>query len=421
MPILNLRTFFMIHIFAIKYLFWFAHWFAINGHIMIKNFNQTFISPELVLYPNYKSTRRWSLCQIIRGFCVEKASFSVLDVKSSPILYFTWFYFGVSDCTGRLGLNHPPDCIFACVCNRGARVQTCRAVSVAEVTAALWQKSCHSATRVWTGRLGAIPHMGANCHTHWLVSGEKQLVDEEQMKRTVKKKNQTTVKFSRKCCLVFFFSKIIALPEFSTEAIELAAAELWLSDNAERYRTNSRPLCISVSVCVNDWQGVVVRWVLTTGVELRWPHRHSPVNIYLLPSADMLHLPAARTAAAPHTSDPSAFKEHFSVVAFWFADIDVLFDHWSNNDRKNEKNQSEESIKIQEKYQGRWCLNERIQTTWWRQSFSTFGKMSDENVRVGKAIMGCGEGPSVTCFVMMTSMREDNRGTVEENKEVDDG
>lgn len=53
--------------------------------------------------------------------------------------------------------------------------------------------------------------------------------------------------------------------------------------------------------------------------------------------------------------------------------------------------------------------------------FSTFGKMSDENVQVGKAIMGSREGPSVTCFVTTTSMREDNRGTVEENKEVDDG
>lgn len=36
----------------------------------------------------------------------------------------------------------------------------------------------------------------------------------------------------------------------------------------------------------------------------------------------------------------------------------------------------------------------------------------DENVQVGKAITGPRERPSVTCFMMMTSIREDNRGTV---------
>lgn len=51
----------------------------------------------------------------------------------------------------------------------------------------------------------------------------------------------------------------------------------------------------------------------------------------------------------------------------------------------------------------------------------TFEKnQCDEIVQVGKAIMGPREGPSVTCFMMMTSIREDNRGTVEKNKEVDD-
>lgn len=44
------------------------------------------------------------------------------------------------------------------------------------------------------------------------------------------------------------------------------------------------------------------------------------------------------------------------------------------------------------------------------------------NVHVGgKAIIGPGEGPSVTCFRRMARIREDNRGTVEKNKEVEDG
>lgn len=43
-----------------------------------------------------------------------------------------------------------------------------------------------------------------------------------------------------------------------------------------------------------------------------------------------------------------------------------------------------------------------------------------ENVQVGNTIMGPSEGPSVTWF-LMTSIREDNRGTVEKNKEAGDG
>lgn len=39
--------------------------------------------------------------------------------------------------------------------------------------------------------------------------------------------------------LFYSFSKIIAL---ANEGIELAATELWLNDNAERYCRNSRPL-----------------------------------------------------------------------------------------------------------------------------------------------------------------------------------
>lgn len=161
--------------------------------------------------------------------------------------------------------------------------------------------------------------------------------------------------------LYFCFQRSLHLQKFSTEGIELAAAELWLNDNTEWYCGNSRPLC-SFSVCVDDWQGAV---------HLSNNHRKGAVlgttkstNEYL-PPALCRHIVPHHCLQQHFRHLILQFSKNNSLVAFWFVDIDVLFDHWSNNDwvkgevcvQRPQEKWAWQKYKNSGKYGGCWCLN----------------------------------------------------------------